>query len=259
MSAEDGETATLTSPHFALSNYFGSGFYASSTGELAVINMPFEYQPKHQKSQHKYRIRMPVSVGFYDYNFEEIDDVKLPSSVSALSLTLGLEFDRWLTPNLKLVPFFDVGYSRNSRIDESAFLYALGASTYYSFSGWQQQHSWMTRVQRAGYKTDREGVSDGFASIETGVDLIMPGRFTLAEQTFFVSLYSIAYVYLLDVDFIPEKFAGGDEAHAIELGFTIGREKPFNFFGLDVERLGLGIRHSNDLDVLRFAFNYPLD
>ncbi|NRB37397.1 MAG: hypothetical protein HRU20_02885 [Pseudomonadales bacterium] len=251
------EEEALT-PHYAFSNYFGSGLYSSSGQDLMVINLPITYEPE-QSGQFKYRFRLPVSLGFYDYGFDEIGDIEIPDSVASLTLTAGIEFDHWVNNQLKLVPFIDFGISENLQRDERAVIYASGITAEYSFNAWQEQHVWLTRFQRAGYNAQSEGISDGFSALETGVDLIMPWSFSVLNRPMFFSTYAMHYWYFIDLVFNPETINPKHKNNAQEVGVTFGFDKPLDMFFFDLERVGLGIRRTNNFYVTRLLFNFPLD
>ena len=256
--AAQTDPATTITPHYAFSNYFGAGLYSSSGQELTVINLPLTYEPE-QKGAYKYRFRFPVSVGFYNFGFDDISDIELPDSVSTLTLTAGIEFDHWVNAQLKLVPFLDMGISENLDQNERAFIYASGITGEFYFDGWGEKHVWLSRFQRAGYNADTPGIADGFASLETGVDLIMPWRFSLSGRPMFMSAYAINYWYFIHLDFSSETLDPRSETGAQELGMTLGFDKPLDMFFFDLERVGLGVRYSNKLHVMRLLFNFPLD
>lgn len=254
---ETREEQALT-PHYAFSNYFGSGIYASSGQELSVINLPFSYEPE-QDGLFKYRYRLPVSFGFYDYNFDNITGVEFPEEVSSITVTGGIEFDHWVSSSIKLVPFLDVGLSENIEEDERAVIYASGITGFYYFKGWNEQHIWLARWQRAGYRTQDTGISDGFSALETGVDLILPWRYTLLGRPMYMSAYAMQYWYFMDLGFDPETLDPRQETNAQELGMTFGFDTPIDLLFTDLDRIGIGFRRTNELNVWRLLVNFPLE
>ena len=255
--ADTREQKSLT-PHYAFSNYFGSGLYSSSGQELTVFNLPFDYEPE-QESRYKYRYRLPISIGFYDYNFDDVENIELPNDVASITLTAGIEFDHWVNDDLKLVPFLDIGISENLKTDERAVIYASGITSFYYFDGWNEKHVWLSRLQRAGYRTDSPVISDGFSSLETGLDLILPWRFNLAGTSMFVSAYAMQYWYFIDLVFNPDTINPTYDTNAQEVGVTFGFDTPMDMWLFDLERIGLGYRRSNGLNIYRLIFNFPLE
>ncbi len=254
---ETREEQALT-PHYAFSNYFGSGIYASSGQELSVLNLPFNYEPE-QDEKFKYRYRLPVSLGFYDYNFGNITDVDFPDEVASITVTAGIEFDHWVSDSVKLVPFLDVGLSDNLQEDERAVIYASGITGFYFFKAWQEDHIWLARWQRAGYRTQDTGISDGFSALETGVDLILPWRFSWLNRPMFMSAYAMQYWYFMDLGFDPDTLDPRQQTNAQELGLTVGFDKALDFGLFDLQRIGIGLRRTNNLYVWRLLMNFPLE
>jgi hypothetical protein len=246
-------------PHYAFSNYFGSGLYQSTGQDITVFNLPFEYEPE-QQGRNRYRIRLPVSIGFYDFELEDIDFGTFTDDSATLTLTLGIEFDHWVNDDLKLVPFIDIGLTENFSNDETAAIYASGLSAYYYFNAFGEDHLWLTRLQRAGFKTLDTGISDGFFSFESGIDIKMPFRFTMQERSYFVSSYLAAYWYSIGLAFDPQNTNAEVETNAQEFGFTLGTETPFDMVFFDLERIGIGYRYSKSgPDIIRLSFNMPLE
>ena len=46
--------------------------------------------------------------------------------------------------------------------------------------------------------------------------------------------------------------------NSIEVGLTLGLEKPIDFRLFDIDRIGIGYRYSNKVKVWRLTFNMPL-
>ncbi|MCK5881520.1 MAG: hypothetical protein KAG18_06555, partial [Sinobacterium sp.] len=210
------ESSEAFTPHYAFSNYFGAGFYSSTGQGITVFNMPFDYEPE-QEGRNRYRIRLPVSLGYYNFQFDKLDDIKPIKDAATLTLTFGIEFDHWLNDNTKLVPFLDMGYSENFSGKDGAVIYASGLSAYNYFQGWGEEHTWLVRLQRAGYRTNKNAVTDGFSSFELGVDLKWSYRTRWFERDLYFTNYAIAYWYMLDIAFNPESIDPASETSAQEV------------------------------------------
>ncbi len=252
------EDETFT-PHYAFSNYFGAGLYTSTGSNITVFNMPFSYQPE-QEGDNVYRIRLPVSVGFYNFDLEDLDGFQPIEDAATLTLTVGIEFDHWVTENVMLRPFLDVGISENFKGNDRAVIYASGLESYSYFDAWKERHVWVARIQRAGYRTEKEGVTDGFSSFELGVDLMWPVRSKIGDQGFYYTNYFAAYWYMLDLAFDPETIDPTYETNAQEAGITIGFDKPLDFYLFTLDRIGLGYRYSKaGPDIIHLTVDFPLD
>lgn len=249
--------AELYTPHYAFSNYFGSGLYSSTGQNITVFNIPLFYEPE-QTKRNRYRFRLPISFGFYNFDVEDIP--KLNEDAATLTLTLGIEFDHWVNDQLKLVPFLDIGFTQDFNNNEEAAIYASGLSAYYYFSAWDEEHIWLTRFQRAGFRTHNNSISDGFSSFETGVDLKLPFRMNMLERSTYITTYVVGYWFTIDLLLDPNTADPRRETNAQEVGFTIGTESPLDFYFFDLDRIGIGYRYSkNAPNIIRLTFNMPLD
>lgn len=246
-------------PHYAFSNYFGAGLYSSTGQNITVFNMPFYYEPE-QEGKNKFRYRLPVSIGYYNFELQNIDDIKPIKDAATLTLTLGIEFDHWVNDNLKLVPFLDIGYTENFSGNDRAVIYASALTGYNYFEAWGEDHTWIARLQRAGYRTDEASITDGFSSFEIGVDLKWKTRAYWFNREIFFTNYLAAYWYMLDIAFDPTSINPTEETHAQELGMTMGFNKPLDFSLFTLDRIGFGYRYSNKgPDILHITLDFPLD
>ena len=252
------KTSSDFTPHYAFSNYFGAGLYSSTGQNIHVVNLPLFYEPKNH-SEFKYRIRLPVSIGFYDFDINDIDEFAPLEDAATMTVTLGIEFDHWINKHTKLVPFLDIGLSENFSANDRAILYASGITAYNYFTAWQQPHTWLLRFQRAGYQT-KNNISDGFSAIELGLDLRWPWQGRLANNDIYLSNYFASYWYTIDIAFDPTDFNPKAETNALEAGLTVGLQQPWDLGLFKLERMGVGYRYSNNApDIIRISFNFPLD
>ena len=253
-----GEQRAQVSPHYVFSNYFGSGLYSGSGTDLTIFNLPFTYEPE-QEGRNRYRFRLPVSLGFYDFEFDEVTEIEVPKEVGTLTVTGGIEFDHWVTDNLKLVPFIDLGIAQELNEDERALVYASGLSGFYYFEAFGEKHTWLTRMQRAGYDTVDQRHADSFSSFETGVDMILPYRFQAFGRASYNSVFVKGYWYYMNLAFDPESIRPNNENNAQEFGATWGFEKPLDFYLFSLDRIGIGYRRGRNFDLWHITFDLPLD
>ena len=173
-------------PNYVLANYFGSGIYAG--GKLVMLNLPMTWTPE-QPTQDKYRFRFPLSLGFYGLKIQ-VDDFDIPDDINIMTFAVGIEFDHWVNDNLKLKPFLDVGISDNYKEGHYAIVYAAGVSAYQYFTAFDERQVCMLRSQRASFQERRAGgSSDGFLSIEAGVDYTLPYRWNIFGRFLYTTTY----------------------------------------------------------------------
>lgn len=245
--------------NYAYASYLGSGIYNSSGGQLTVFNMPITYEPENQLGEYTYRLRLPVSVGFYDLDFtSDNSEDYIPSSVDTLTFVAGVEVDIPISEDLTLVPYVDLGWARNFTTRGDSLVYSTGLSSIYNFNAQARNHLWINRLVWAGYRTQSANNSDSFASIQSGVDWRTPIRFGSEDRGNFTTLYAIGYWYFKGVDFKLDKQRDRTVDSSYEVGFTFGFDKPVDLYLFELERVGLGYRHNGEFDLWRLTFNLPI-
>lgn len=243
-------------PNYALSNYFGTGFYAG--GDIAMINLPLSIDFLPFQKNYSAKLRLPVSFGFYHLD-QDIDSFSVPKDINVVTAAIGFEFS-YLKRGFILTPFADVGLSYNLNQVGEAFVFASGFSILKPYSWDEYQQNIMLKVQRASYHQNENHLSDGFFSLETGIDwqLKEMGKFIFS----FVkpSFYSKFYWYLLNnlkQSSMKKRF--GLSENAQEFGFTLKLLKPIDCKLFNFERIGFGFRYSKGVKTLRIVFGNPLE
>ena len=87
--AEDG----VNLPNYAFAAYLGNGLYSTSGRSVQVYNLPlaFTLLPVEDHS-FGLRVKIPVSVGLFDFKAVDIIESGLPDDVETVSVVPGLEF-----------------------------------------------------------------------------------------------------------------------------------------------------------------------
>lgn len=245
--------------NYAYASYLGSGIYSSTGGQLTVFNIPLTYEPKNQQGQYTYRLRLPVSVGFYDLDFNFEDNEKsIPRSIDTFTFIPGVELDIPISEDLTLVPYVDLGWARNFTTRGDSLVYSAGLSSIYKFSAQGKSDLWINRLVWAGYRAQSSHNTDSFASIQSGVDWRTPIHFGPKGRGNFTSLYGIAYWYFQSVDFKRADDSVRSVDSSFEVGFTFGFDKPLDFYFFELERIGIGYRQSEEFDLWRLTLNLPI-
>lgn len=249
-------------PHYLFSNYFGSGLYSTQGQDITVFNLPLSYTPKSQAvranlQQVNYKIRLPVSLGFYNFALDDLDQFRIDSTANA-TFTIGAEVFYPVTANWQIKPFVDMGYSENTSNDDSALIYATGVSSYYYFQWLGQTDLFLAQWQWAKYHTQKTHVSDTFSSLQLGADIKWPVSFDLLRGEGFVSTYISGSWYMLDLSLGFNGLDPRRETSSQEIGITLGRKRPLDFGLLQLERVGLGYRYSSKgPNAIRLFINSP--
>jgi hypothetical protein len=251
-------------PNFAFSSYYGSGIYNSGGSDLTVLNMPiaFDTRDVDMYLNTPTRLRLPVSIGYSNFDKQNIQDTKLIEDAGALSLGVGLDQDYWESSFLKFVPFFDIGYAEDLSNHQGAFTYALGMSVFQYLEFWDDKQILFGKMQHAGFIPFEDSSNENFNMLQVGTDIKIPARFYLGEISTFVSVYATSYYYLVDLTDSLSRIdvSALQDQWAHEIGFTWGLVRPLMTPVYDFERIGVGYRYSKKgEDLIRVTFNFPLE
>jgi hypothetical protein len=259
-----GQAQTSTSnndkdpANYAFANYLGTGIYSTSSQDVTIINVSMTYQPKKQ-GKYIYRFRLPVSLGFYDFDFNEDEiDENVPDGVDTFTFVPGIEVDFPISDQLTLVPYIDLGWSKNFENNNDVLIYSTGLSSIYAFKAFGEDHLWINRLIWAGYRTE-DSVTDSFASLQTGLDWTTPLRWGTRGSGTFTSVYGLSHWYFKEVDFRRPDDASDDSLTiSYELGLSFGFDRGLDFSLFTLNRVALGYRWSDDLKLWRLSFNLPI-
>lgn len=242
--------------NYAFANYIGSGIYRASGRAVTVFNLPFSYQPEEQEED-PYTIRLPVSLGFYDFDFDDVTGGDFPSKADTLTFVPGIEWDLSITDKLSFAPYIDLGLGFNFTSQEQTLIYSTGVSSFYQF-GRDKQHLWVNRVFYAGYQGVSVDTSDGFGTMQSGVDYHFPVKFQMAGRDAFVSGYGLAIWNFNKLEFSLPEGRVVNVKNNYELGMTIGWLKAVDMGLFDLQRIGIGYRFGDRLKLWRLTFNLPI-
>jgi len=254
--------------HYAYSNYLGSGIYHTTGQDVTLINLPFSIELG-QEGKTTYSLRLPVSVGFFDFNFEDIPELDLPDSVGTFTFTPGIQFNYQYTDNLVLESYLDLGYSRNLTTDKDVLVYSGGISSLYSFNVRKYDSIWASRIYYAGYDGHNYNAADLYAAIQVGVDTGLPVKYQLFGYDYQPRLFATAFWYFSEVDFSLPSISNVSSqnvseqskvtlSNSFEFGATMKFDKAIGYSWAGIDTIGISYRFSENLNVVRLLFSFPI-
>jgi len=242
--------------NFAFSNYLGTGFYTSNSGEVFILKIPMSTTLRPMlDNEPGWVINYPVTLG--TVNIDKITDGNIPglSDVGTLSFIPGIEYHYPVSPIWQLIPFFDLGIARDIDSEYNRRVVGAGAKSFVTFDFGRK---WLTLGNRLLFADqesfDRDNNSN-FAVFETGLDYNFPTRFSANGPVVYLSFYYINYYYLEDlvlVDFLDAPIALENKN---EIGFTVSLPK-YSFLP-DNSRIGLGVQVTKNDELYRLVFGTP--
>ena len=230
--------------HYAYSNYLGSGIYRTSGQDVTLINLPFSYEVG-KEGQTTYGLRLPVSLGFFDFSFDDVPDLDFPSSVGTITFTPGIEFAYRVNENLVLESYIDIGYAKNLTTHRDVTVHSAGLSSLYYFDIENYDSIWSSRVYYAGYNGHSYDASDSYAAIQVGIDTGLPIHYKVFGYRFQPRIFASAFWYFNDVDFkLPVKTFSEKEqevtlTNSTEVGVTLKFDQTIGYSWAGIDRIGV--------------------
>ncbi|MGD2139833.1 MAG: hypothetical protein PVH25_05520 [Burkholderiales bacterium] len=237
---------------------YGTGIYSAGDRTVVVLQAPFSFSLRESsEDQWGLRITLPISLGFYDFDLGEVVDNGLPSRVSTVSVVPGLEFEKRVTPRWLLRPYASTGYGWELGGDESAWIYDVGVRSRYEL--WVHREtvfSLLNWLSLAGY-TPSGGAHQPLGLFAIGVDMEVPTNATLFGRRVAVSIAPIYYYYFAKLDFAIVDDPDNKLNEQSEIAISVVPEQPFRVLDIDVNRVGIAFRVTQDLTGFRIFTSLP--
>lgn len=249
--------------HYAYANYLGSGIYRTTGQDASLLSMPFSYELGH-KDKMSYGLRLPVSVGFFDFDFSDLPGLELPDEVGTFTVTPGLAVKYQYTPKWSFETYFDVGYARNLTTGRGVSVQSTGVSVLYDFTIKGFDSIWANRVYYANYNGNGYEANDSYAALQMGVDTGLPLKYQFLGYSFQPRFFATAFWYFSEVNFFtPQTKSLNKEdsvtlTNSVELGFTMKFDKAIGYSWAGIERIGLSYRFSENFSAFRLLFSFPI-
>jgi len=249
--------------HYAYANYLGSGVYRTTGQNASLISLPFSYDLG-KKEKTSYSLRLPVSVGFFDFEIADLPNLELPDEVGTVTFTPGVAFSYQYSENWAVESYFDIGYGRNLTTNKGVTVTSAGVSALYDFTIKDYDSIWANRVYYANYDGNGYEAKDSYAAVQIGVDTGLPLQYQVFGYPFQPRVFATAFWYFSDVDFFMPQTKSFDEennitlTNSLEFGFTLQFTKTIGYSWAGIERLGLSYRYSKNLSAFRLLFSFPI-
>lgn len=248
--------------HYAFANYLGSGIYRTSGQSAAVVNIPMSWDID-EDEDHLVKLRLPLSLGFFDYSFEELPEGGIPDKVGTLTITPGIEYHWFVNDKLTIESYLDLGYGHNLATSSNVGIFSTGISALYSFDNPKYTPIWVNRIYYAGYRSSLNDRSEGYSVLQTSLDTGLGVQWQWGQYQVEPRLFGAARWYFDRLRFVTPLGNDVMTDHAYELGATLKFTKPVgvDLFGSDIlkfDRLGFSYQVGGGLEVWRIIFQFPL-
>jgi hypothetical protein len=237
---------------------YGTGIYSAGDRTVGVLKIPLSRTLRESgDDQWGLRLILPITFGLYDFSFDSVVDDGLPTRVNTLSFVPGLEFEKRVVPRWLLKPYVTAGAGWELDGDESAVIYDAGLRSRYRMGNHNEAElSLVNRLSLAGYYPSG-GHHEPLGMFAIGVDLEVPFGGALFGRSFNLSILPVYYYYFRRLHFAEFDEPDNKIREEVELALSVLTKKPFSVFGMKVDRVGVAVRTSADVQGFRIFTTLP--
>ncbi len=227
---------------------FGTGFYTSGDRTVTVLQLPYSYSLRQAgDGVSGLRLKLPLTLGVYDYNADSVFAGDLPGNLNTLSFLPGLEWEIPLTRRWNVKPYFSGGFGMELGGDESALIYDFGLRSRYLVGKHQGvEFAFVSSLKAAGYRP-QGGPTQPFGVLAIGFDLVIPTDRVLFGRNAYIGFTPSYSYYFNKVGFAQFDDADNRLREQFELAVSVMSRKPWTLKYFDVDRFGLAFRSTNEV------------
>src|SRR5688572_7509698 len=234
----------------------GSGIYQVSDRTIQVYRLPLMYEWRAASAERPgVRLMLPVTVGFFDFEPEDVLENGIPTSIDTLSFLPGIELDYVRNEHWHVFPYVKLGGSFASSTEVDAILYGAGVRSELRWARNEWEGFLHSVLAHAGANFRGDLPGDSFTRLRNGVEMRRGIGQRLRTREVEIGLYSVVDVYFDS----PEGPASGlsTEPVQLEAGVMLGVRPMWQVRGFTLPRIGLGYRVAGNLSAWRIVIGAP--
>jgi hypothetical protein len=244
--------------NYAYANYLGTGFYTAADRAVQVYHLPFRYILRDASiDKSGLRLRLPLTIGFLDFDLPDAIDPNLPSKIETLTFVPGIQYIHQVNDRWSLSPFIDLGIGHDFETDNNAYVYGAGVNSLLVFRYTSFNLEIYNEFLFAGNTTDVNNVRNEFSRFQTGINFQFPLKRKAWDRNSAVSVYYLNYLYFNRLEFFRYLNDPIEVAVQNEVGITFDASPDMKLLGIPFSRVGLGYRFGNKVNVVRLVFGIP--
>ena len=258
--AQDGEEEIqVGNLHFAFANYLGSGIYSVENRTVQVYHFPTTFDLVSPENRDwGMSIKIPVTLGFYDFRAEDFLVVGLPDRVSTISVVPSLLIPFYLSERWVLTPSVDFGAAKEFDAGELVWVVGLGmqGDAVYQMKGFDLRP--LMRAQWAQHTGPVHAIGDNLGRLEAGLESRFPLGFSIFGQVANLGIFGKYYSYMTELELVTPDGMPIDFTNQWEFGATLGTETPLKLWGIKLPRIGVSYRFGENVGAVRLILGKPM-
>src|SRR5215831_15139845 len=160
--------------NFAFASEIGSGVYEISGSTITVYTFQPGYILRNAEpngGRPGIRLIFPFTVGFFNFDTNDLLHLELPSSIGTLSLEPGVELDYWITDAWDVYPYVKAGGTFASSTAINAVIYGAGVRSDYRYEALGGWGLWRAELNYAGVHYHGDLPNESFTRLRNGAEL----------------------------------------------------------------------------------------
>jgi len=237
---------------------FGTGVYTAGDRTVAVLQLPLSYTLREpEEDRWGLRITLPVSVGFYDYQFDDILDEGLPNAFSTLSFVPGLEMEKQITARWRLKPYISGGAGWELDGAGYAWIYDVGLRSRFLIGEDQGvELALVNRLAVAGYDA-HDGSRQPLGYLAIGLDIVVPTPAEVLGRPVIFGITPAYYYYFRRIHYAELDDPDNSIGEEFELALSVLTRRPFSIAGIEVDRIGIAVSTGEGITGYRLFTSLP--
>jgi len=237
---------------------FGTGIYTSGDRTVAVLQLPLSHTLREpEEDRWGLRVTLPVSVGFYDYHFDDIFDEGLPERLGTLSFVPGLELEKQITSRWRLKPYVSAGAGWELEGAGYAWIYDVGLRSRFRIGEDKGvEFALVNRLALAGYDAN-DGSSQPISYFAIGLDIVVPTQAELLGRPIVFGMTPAYYHYFRRLRYPEFDDADNSIGEQFELAISVLTRRPFSIAGIEVDRIGIAVSGGEGVTAYRLFTSLP--
>lgn len=242
---------------YAYAHEFGSGIYDFNGRTMQVYTLPFSWTVQERDGPGiGWRLRLPVTLGFLDFEPGDVISTGLPESVDSATVVPGIELRMKAGKHWTLLPYAQAGGSVADQSEAETRLFGAGLRAERPLpmqAGLEGTYAGELAYSGVRYRGDLP--NDDFVRVRNGVTLDRATGRAWSGHALRLAVFSYVDAYLDP----PSGPTTGVEAPRVqfEAGILLGTRPQLRVLRLPVPRVGLSYRFAGDLSGVRIVIGAP--
>ena len=248
--------------HWAYSAAFGTGAYRVGDEKVYVLKIePRFVLPWLHSHGVTTTLRVPFTIGVQTVDLKDLNGIgDLEDQLSTVTVVPGLEWKIPMNHAWALRPYAHYGWGTQVDGSESSLIYYFGINSRFELSSRGRSRNYLINALQYYGQIAREGSNDQFARIVTGLEGGYPlGDYVINNRQLFFKPHIAHYWYFNGVDVNQILQPPVKLKQEIEVGIAVGIRDPEFVKRFSVDRIGVAIRRSEDVEGFRIYVSSVFD